>query len=213
MRCASDTSRKWAPSPSKLQGAARLLDHRKTRLVGTVEDLAAGAARRRRLVGQFDGGVAVPLDAHDLDGLVRRHAPHDGPRSQAFQSRHPLCTFPARTQSGQTRCHAGAFTGGQPGAAQAAGKAVAGVVSSLAAAPRAIVEVGVPQQARHVQRPRLLLDRPGGGALAESVGVPVRTRVASAGATRRRIARLGVRAETARMSHNGTMIALSSNPG
>ena len=42
----------------------------------------------------------------------------------------------------------------------------------------------MPQQERRVQRPRLLLDRPAGEAMAESVGVPVPTRVEAAGATR-----------------------------
>ena len=75
MRCASDTRRNSAPSPSKLQG--RPARRPPAGLVVAVEDLvghpAIGpAVHQRQRVG------AVPLDADDGDRAVREDAPDGG---------------------------------------------------------------------------------------------------------------------------------------
>ena len=70
MRCASDTSRKSEPSPSKFQGRPASTTSR-ARLVVAVEQLVGDPAGRV-LVGQFDGIRAIPLDVDDRDEPVGR---------------------------------------------------------------------------------------------------------------------------------------------
>ena len=162
--------------PVRVEGPRQpMLDDLETGFVVPVEEARADAARRRQLVGQFDGGVAVPLDAHDLYGLVQRHAPHDGPGSQASQSCHPLFPSPRGLSVADAlllgRLHEAAV-GGAAGCGQ--GSDGGGVLGGRVAAHHR--GGGVPQQVRHLQLPRFLLDRPGGEGVAEAVRVGVHVR-------------------------------------
>ena len=86
MRCASETSRKSAPSPSKLQGrpcstiSSRGSSCAVEQLVG---DLAGG-----RLVGQLERLGAEPLHADDRDQRVGQDAADGGVGLEIFEADH-----------------------------------------------------------------------------------------------------------------------------
>ena len=88
MRWASETSRKSAPSPSKLQGRPSL-DDGEARLVVAVEELIRDPATGV-LVGELQGLGAEPLDIDDRHGCVGQDAANGGVGSQVFELGHAL---------------------------------------------------------------------------------------------------------------------------
>ena len=117
MRWASETSRKSAPSPSKLHGTAHL-DDRQARLVVAVEELVPDLAALV-LVGQLQGLSTEPLDRDDRDGGVGQDAADAGIGLKFLEFGHALPVHPGEIGSyppleGHTSTQSGHVTGGKP---------------------------------------------------------------------------------------------------